>query len=195
MLPGVLLSGSVLFSLTAFWLWRNVRAADQQTRRALLTSPGSGYLWALAGCLTKFVDDTLLPAANGKGLRELELRYREHQDPYRTVGELLDDLARKALSGPTLPVDALVKGTYQAGYTLGIPLPRLDPVLAVLIEAAKAAPSSRPIARVATVAPGDLVEARTMVAVNFGPRVLYPLGVICYDAKDQVLSRARVICA
>jgi hypothetical protein len=94
-----------------------------------------------------------------------------------------------------LPFDALVKATYQLSYTLAIPLPRLDPGLQVLIEAMQARLAARPVVRVQKIAPGDLVEGRAMVPLNYCPRVLYPMGLITYDREGKVLSPGRVLCA
>jgi hypothetical protein len=186
---------TILLSLVALLLFRRLGSARRQMRQALLGPPYHPYLKALAGCLEAAIDDCLLTSGGAGGLGDLELRFREYQDPYRTVANLLDDVRRKVRVENDLPLDDLVKATYQLSYTLGIALDRLDPCLGVLIAAMKTGSGTRPVARVQTIGPGELVDTRTMVPLNYGSRVLYPLGVIAFDGEDRVLSRGRVICS
>jgi hypothetical protein len=176
-------------------LYRNLAAAQRQVQETLLPSAGHAFLATLAQCLTRAIDETLLPSRGPQGFRDLQVRYCDHQDCYHTVAELLAELGRLARSGPPLPVDALVKGAYQLSYTLDLPLPHVEPCLDELIEALKAASTARRVARVRLIRPGDLVdETMQPASYNYGMRVLYPLGVVAYDANGAVLMRARVLC-
>jgi hypothetical protein len=176
----------------AVLLWRRVNGACTQARQTLTQGgPATPYLSALAKCVERSLDDTLAGGANG--LQGIDVLHREHQDPYRTVAELLADVAQKARA-PAIPFDALIKATYQLSSALSIPLDRIEPCLVLLIEAMQTA-SARPIVRVQRIAPGDLVDTKTMVPLNYGPRVAYPLGVTTFDADGKVLSKARVICS
>jgi hypothetical protein len=192
---GLILS-SILMVAVAILLFLRINGACRDGRGALLNGGhATPYLEALACCLERCLDDSLLSSAGAGGLRQMELRYREHHDPYRTVPELLADIGCKARSQCNIPFDALFKATYQLSYTLAIPFDHLEPCLDALIRAMRIAATVQPIARVQKVGPGEPVDMKTMVPLNYGTRVVYPLGVITFDSEGKVLSRARVICS
>lgn len=195
MLYSLFALSSVLFSVTAFLLLRNLANAERQIRQALLPSTNHAYIRALNHTLSEFVNESLLPVCGRDGLRNLELRHRDHHDPYRTIGELLERVSGLVQAEGSQQVETLVKATYQIGYTFNLSPNRFQSCLAVLVEMLKTRPSEHPIASVRTISPGDLVDARTMIVVGYGPRVLYPLGVIAYDATGNIVTRAQVICS
>jgi hypothetical protein len=196
MLDASVILSSLLLATVAGVLYRRVNGACRDGVRVLLDGrPATPYLDALARCLRRCLDDSLLTSVSVGGLQQMELRYREHHDPYQTVTELLADISNKARSEGNVPFDALFKATYQLSYTLSIPLEQLRPCLNALIKAMQRAPSGQSIARVQMIDTGEPVNTKTMVPLNYGPRVVYPLGVITLDSEGKVLSRARVICS
>jgi hypothetical protein len=185
----------LLVTATALvYLWR-LAAARRKVRRLLLQVPRHPFLTSLARCLARGIDEDLLVGAGARSLGTLKLRYREHQDPYHNLEELLQEVGRLTRSEGNVPFEALLKATYQLSYTLDIPLNRLDPCLDLLIDAMKQHPWPSPFAKAQRIAPGDPVDLRTMLPLNFGSRVAYPLGLTIYDQQGKVLSRGRVICA
>src|SRR5689334_2885483 len=128
-------ASSSLLAVVAAWLWRRINGACAEARRALgAGGPSTPYLDALARCVEHAVDHSLLADAGAGGLRGVELRYREHQDPYRSVADLLADIGRQARGEGEGRFDGLIKVTYQLSYTLGIPLGRLGPCLDLLVR-------------------------------------------------------------
>jgi hypothetical protein len=110
----------------------------------------------------------------------------------------MDEVAKKTRGKEDISLDELVKlvrWTYQLSYTLAISLDRLDPCLEVLIAAFKKSQVANPVARVEKVYPGDPVHPATMEQVGYGLRVVYPLGLILYDAAGGVVRRACVLCS
>lgn len=183
----------LLLTATALvYVWR-LAAAKRQVRQLLLQQPRHPFLTALARCPARVIEDHLLVNSGALGLRGLKLRHREHQDRYHTVEELLQEICQLTRGGGN--VDALIKATYQLSYTLDIPLDRLNACLDLLLDAMRQHFSPRPIAAVQKIFPGEQVDSRTMLPLNFGARVAYPLGVTLYDEEGKVLNRARVICA
>ncbi len=185
----------LLLTATALVYVGRLALAKRMARRLLLQEPRHPFLTSLARCLARAIDDNLLVSGGALGLSVLKLRYREHQDRYHTVEGLLQEVCQLARGGGSVPFEALIKATYQLSYTFDIPLGRLDPCLDLLIGAMKHPSLPRPIAHAQKIAPGEQVDARTMLPLNFGPRVAYPLGMTLYDEDGRVLSRARVICS
>jgi len=197
----------LLLTATALVYVGRLAAAKRKARRLLLQAPRHPFLTALYRCLARAIGDNLLVNGGALGLGALKLRYREHQDRYHTLEQLLQEVCQltrgpSPLSplpvgegkGVRVPFEALVKATYQLSYTLDIPLDRLNPCLDLLIDAMKQQSLPRPMGKAQKIAPGDVVDSRTMLPLNFGPRVAYPLGLTICDQEGKVLSRARVIC-
>lgn len=194
-MASIFLTWLLLTATALLYVWR-LAAARRTARRLLLQTPRHPFLALLARCVARAIDDNLLINGGARGLGALKLRYREHQDRYHSLEELLREICQLARGGGNVPFEALIKATYQLSYTLDIPLDRLNPCLDLVIDAIKKQqPLPRPIARAQKIAPGDQVDSRTMLPLNFGPRVAYPLGLTLYDPEGKVLSRGRVICS
>lgn len=79
--------------------------------------------------------------------------------------------------------------------SLELPASAVDALIAPQVKSLERGTiTGQRVARVATVAPGDLVDHRTMRPLNMGSRVKQPLGVVLFDADQKVLSRAKVWC-
>jgi hypothetical protein len=141
------------------------------------------------------MDTGLLAEAGAGGLAEVEVRSREVRDPYRTLGELLDWLAKESSATGYTEVNAVIKAVYQLGHALGAREPDvqhcLEPLL-LRLKACKVGDSA--IARVEYVRSGVLLDSKTMAALSYGARVTQPLGVIVFDAAGKVLGKAKVLC-
>jgi hypothetical protein len=192
----VLIISLAMVSIAACLWVRLVRAA-REARRALFGTRGRDpYIMALSAFVYCAIDTSLLRDVGQTGLAELELRFREHDDPYRNVMELLVFLGERARADSQPDLDSLVKATYQLSAALQYPLVALSPSLRVLIaRLCQTTLAGVPVAKVQLVAPGDLVDTGTMIQLTYGARVSYPLGMIAYDAGGRVLSRAKVCCA
>lgn len=193
MLYLVILSTSGLVAV-AVVLWWRVQSNCQEARQKLTKGEITPYLDSLAQCVQDALDESLL--VEPPGLVSLLLRFREHQDPYTNLAEILVDIAQRARTGQDGQYEALIKATYQVGYTLNIPLTRLDRCLDELVKGLQSVKASRPIVFVQRISPGELVDARTMVPLNYGSHhVVYPMGVVAFDAEGKVVSRARILCS
>jgi hypothetical protein len=191
---GLFILGSFGTSVLAFILFMRLRRGAATVRCTLSKARGDRFLDALATCVQTALDEDLpTTPLDEAGIETLELRYREPLDPYETVSELLAYVAQKGAPDQCFPMDAFIKATYQIGYTLDIPLTRLDACLRIAIDEMKrnAGPS---IARIRAIEPGEMADAQTMVPLVPGQRVLYPLGVIAYDQDDKIVSRGKVLC-
>ena len=141
------------------------------------------------------LDAGLLSEAGPGGLADVEVRSREQRDPYRTVAELIDWLARQA-AGTTYPeISGIIKGVYQLGNALRAPDGAVRDCLEPLIARVKAANvGGSPVARVECVRQGAMLDPGTMAPLNYGARVTQPLGVLVYDSDGKVLGKAKVLC-
>ena len=173
MIQLALLSCFFLFA-AAFLLWDRVTKGAAQVRES-----------EFASALERRVDRDLL-----RDWRGVPVRHREATDPYRTVGELLDELARMSCT-TLVEHQRRIKALYQLQDALDLPE---TPLAAALVELRDARFMSRPIGSVETIRPGQLVDRRSMWPLTRGARVRQPLGVIVRDADGRVVSKAKVVC-
>lgn len=149
----------------------------------------------LAKLLDRAIDTSLLTRAASKGLADLALRYREHQDPYENLAELVNHILQTATANRFTELVQLVKALYQLQYTLDLPLADLDDCLAVLLERLQDDVfMGKPIGRVEKVSPG-LLDQSTMMPLTHGTHVRQPLGTIVFARDGKVLSKAKVLCS
>ena len=126
---------------------------------------------------------------------QLELAYREHQDPYQNLAELLRWIAENAATEKQAQLEEIIKAIGQLGYTLHLPAPALEACLHPFAGRLRRTLSQgKGEVMIVYVHPGELIETSRMMPLGFGSRVQYPLGVIVQDATGRVLSKARVLC-
>jgi hypothetical protein len=118
------------------------------------------------------------------GVRGLDVLHREAHDPYRTVGDLLDQLPE--IDEPNRRLKALYQLHGALDFDAGTLRPDIDAIVGTEVLGEK-------IARVETIEPGTLVDRSTMRPLGPGSSVRQPLGVIAYDADDRVLAKAKVV--
>lgn len=142
------------------------------------------------------IDDSLLPQAGQAGLADIEIHFREFQDPYRNLDELLNQVA-KTVNGKELgDVNQFIKNLFQIQSSLGIPFSELNTGLRILeARLTASAGSGKSIARIEIVLPGALLDTKKMMAINNGTHVKQPLGVVAVDRDGKILNKAKVICA
>jgi hypothetical protein len=141
------------------------------------------------------IDSSLLTEAGPGGLADVAVRSRESQDPYRTVADLTDWLARQSSATGYPEVCGLVKGVYQLANTLRAPQAEVRHCLEPLIARVRATKvGGIPVARVECITPGTMLDPGTMAPLNYGARVSQPLGVLVYDAGGKVIGKAKVLC-
>lgn len=190
----------VLMSLALGWisatlLWRLHTAAAPIAKEA-----GQGDGADFGACFARFldhaVDASLAPEAGANGMAGLELRFREPQDPSRTVGELASRISAAKGAVELQSVVNLLKSLYQLQYTLQAPAEELNECLGVLSERLKSSSlSPRPVGRVEVISTGALLDRNRMMPLNNGTHVAQPFGAIIFDREGKVLSKAKVLCS
>jgi hypothetical protein len=189
-------SCSVLSGVVAFVLLRRlwIAARDGRDRLKPAATPDD-FPDRVVRLLRNGLDASLLPGAGPGGLADVEVRAREPRDPYRTVAELVDWLARESPAKTYAEVNGIIKGVYQLGHSLRSPEDEVRHSLEPLIARVKACNvGGSPIARVEWVRPGTILDPGTMAPLNYGARVTQPLGVLVYDSAGKVLGKAKVLC-
>ncbi|MEW6741937.1 MAG: hypothetical protein AB1486_04180 [Planctomycetota bacterium] len=181
----------LLFS-ASLHLWARLAQVSSEVRTG---KEYAGIPGGVREAIAEVIDEGLLPAANGWGLKSLAVEYREAHDRFSTVAQLLSLVASEVKEITPTEAQDLAKHLYQLQQTLGIPVARMNLVLQHLLAPLDGASYlGRPISRVVTMAPGTLVDRQTMWPLSSGTRVIQPLGVILFDADDRVISRAKVLC-
>ncbi|MFO0980843.1 MAG: hypothetical protein U1E76_03675 [Planctomycetota bacterium] len=184
MLPVLTLLSFVLFAASCL-LWLRLGLASARLEPC---SP-------LRAVIAHAVDEQLLPDGRRAGLADMILPFREAHDRFAHVQELIDHLDGGALSASTADHEQILKHLYQLQAALSLSGAALDGLLApVLASVARSSVMGQRVARVLTIAAGDLVDLRTMRPLNMGSRVKQPLGVVLLDKDGKVLSRAKVWC-
>ena len=97
----IFLTWLLLTATALVYVWR-LAAAKRKVRRLLLQAPRQPFLTSLARCLARAIDDNLLVNGGAPGLGGLKLRYREHQDRYQTLEELLREICQLTRGPSTL---------------------------------------------------------------------------------------------
>jgi hypothetical protein len=189
-------TSSVLSGVVAFVLLRRLWSAARDGRDRLKPAAASDdFPDRVIRLLRTSIDTGLLASAGPGGLRDVEVRAREPRDPYRSVAELVDWLARESPAKNYAELSGIIKGVYQLGHSLRSPEAEvrhsLEPLVA-RIKACNVGGSS--IARVEWVRPGAILDPGTMAPLNYGARVTQPLGVLVYDGSGKVLGKAKVLC-
>ena len=142
------------------------------------------------------IDESLMPALRQPDPALIELTHREHQDPYRTLADVLTWIRQNSEVEKQAPLEDIIKAICQVGYTLGQPGSTLETCLQPFADRLQRllAPSRGEV-KIVYVQPGELIETSRMMPLSYGSRVQYPLGVVVLDASGQVLSKARVLAA
>jgi hypothetical protein len=151
-----------------------------------------GLRHKLAELIQRTIDATLLAGTGKAGLADIDVPCREFNDPYRNLDELLGQL-RKTINSPlSADVNQQIKYVFQIQSSLGIQFSGIHGVLRILESRLRAGAGSA--AAIEIVAPGMLLDAKKMLAINNGTHVKQPLGVVVLDAAGRILSKARVVC-
>ena len=178
-----LVAAAIQFA-AAFWLWDRVQAAT----RAAATLPS-----ALTPAVDGWIDRTLLPDASDTGWGGLPVPFRQTDDRYRTMGELVDALPALRTGRDVRGIESHIRALQQLRAVLG------DEDGALLGEAvgrlAKCTVVDVPVASVERIEPGELVDPARMRALTPGARVRWSLGLVVRDVDGAILRRADVICA
>jgi hypothetical protein len=178
-------------------LFYRLSGATVDLKRSFQHLPAGGELVAaLHQVIDQAVDRSLLVGAGQGGWADIELRFREHQDPYRTTAELLEHIARSCQTTKFNEVIHLIKMIYQLQYTLEISAGELESCFNGLIARLRATSSGgKSIGRIDFVTPGMLLDTHTMMYLSNGTHVLQPLGFVIYDLEKKVVSKAKVLCS
>jgi hypothetical protein len=187
---------AVLIAAAAFVLLLRLWNADKESRARLQAASAPDNFPARVVSLVRVsLDSNLLPEAGPGGLADVGVRSRESQDPYRTVAELIEWLARESAATGYAEVSGVIKGVYQLGHTLRAPEAEVRHCLQPLLARVKAAKvGGSEVGRVECVSTGAILDPGTMAPLNYGARVTQPLGVLVYDSGGKVLGKAKVLC-
>ena len=196
MLVLAILLFSLLAGVSGILLLR-LLTAQRNIRRSIWTALGNGpFSRQLFRLIVRGMDKSLLLQAREGGLADVKVRLLEHFDSYRSVGELLMfQLNAIQRSGFDDRLNA-IKTLYQLQDALRLLPVDVEECLHELMSRLKSTEfAGKPIAHVKTVAPGVLLDQRTMFPLDFGSQVKQPLGVIVFAQDGKVLSKAKVFCA
>jgi hypothetical protein len=172
---------------------RTIRAAQ-----ILLRGEGScpTSLLPLERLVSTAFDTSLTPTLRQPDPARLELTHREYHDPYQDLAGLLSWVRQNADTENPSVLEEVIKAICQLAFTLQQPGPALEVCLAPFANRLRQLlGKDRGEGKVVYVQPGELIETGRMMPLNYGSRVMYPLGVIVLDAAGRVLSKARVLSA
>jgi hypothetical protein len=145
--------------------------------------------------LLNALDEDIFPVIDSKGLKGIELKYRDKTDAYHNLDDLLQWLVRFPKPEKLNQSDELIKALYQLQYTLSLSTNSMNTIInTVSSDLQDMKVLSDTIAKVKIVNIGEIVDRKTMIPLTYGSRVQQPLGVICFNAQGKVLSKAKVLC-
>jgi hypothetical protein len=176
-------------------VWR-LRSANEAVRRLFSNAAADPLTQAVCRALDVAVDSDLLATAGPAHLAEVEVRFREHCTPYRTVLELVGQMEPLIRATSYTDLHKLIEMLYQLQMTFALPPAKIEAALNLLMDRlTQATTSSGQVGRIEMVAPGTLLDPSRMLYVTAGTHVQQPLGVIVYDKGGKVISKARVLCS
>jgi hypothetical protein len=152
----------------------------------------------LVNALQKYCDATILselaPEATHRGLASIDVRYRDHQDRFQTIGELIREISSKVNSQNYAGLIELVKMFYKLEYALDAQPELGDQVLKILQYRLEKNKSSRTIGSIQRVHRGQRCDTQIMSPVRNGSHVEQPLGFVIYTTDMKLMHKAEVIC-
>jgi hypothetical protein len=176
-------------------LWR-LWSANKAVRQVFAHAIADPLAQALCHALEATIDGDLLAAAGPAHLAEVEVRFREHRTPYRTVLELVSQMEPLVRATTYADLIRLIEMLYQLQMTLTPPPAEMEAALNLLTDRlTQATTSNGPVGRVEVLTPGALLDPSRMLYVTAGTHVQQPLGVVVYDKGGRVISKARVLCS
>lgn len=173
-------------------LGQRIAAAEREAAGAC-----AGSNDALAGMLREYcrgvIAAGLLAAATAPGFTKTRVRYRDHNERFTTVGELLQAMEPKLGSSSYADILQLVRLFYQLDYTLGPAPDRYGCILTELERRLVANNGSRDVGRVERLARGQRCDPQKMTLLRSGSHVEQPLGFVVYSPDGEVMNRAEVL--
>ena len=193
-MTAVALCSWIVLLAAALMLASRIGAAQQRVR-TLVFSDQEGEALPLADVVCAHVDATIVGNVDHAGLSAVPIPFRESQDPYRTVDDLLAWLVRQEPTTTLKDHERRVRAVYHLAAALALPPHATQRILSPVIDDLRAARyMDRPVGDVSLVTRNALVDRRTMWPMTAGTRVRQPLGVVVKDTEGTVVSKARVAC-
>lgn len=184
-------AGIGAFALHA--LGRRLRTAEEELA-AIWNGPGDGELRvAVRAYCQSGIETDLLAVATSRGIASIPVRYRSHHDRYRTVGELMKEMAGKSGSRSYVDLIRMIRWFYQLDYSVGASPKQRDRVLA-LLERMLAANATQEVGRIERVKIGQRCDPQVMMPVSNGLHVEQPFGFVVYSRAGGLMSKAEVLC-
>lgn len=171
-----------------------IDAAEDEAAGAWSGHVGTDLGRAFRDYCTAAVAANLLPAASRPGLAALPVRYRDHNDKFTTVGDLMREMAAKCGSQSYGDLARLVRLFYQLEYSLDAGPELGERVLGVLQRCLEANDGTRKVGHIERVKRGQRCDTQTMTPVRSGSHVEQPLGFIVYSPDKKVIGKAEVLC-
>lgn len=153
-----------------------------------LTGRSSRFLDLLRRTLEDLIDRDLLADAGPGGIAAVPIPFRELHDPSDIAG-ILQEIARKAESRDREDLVDLIKYLYILQYSLGVPIAEFDGCVREVVARLEGIGLNVTIPR-----EGELLDAKTMFALEMGGRVKQPMGVTLRDKSGKVISKGKVLC-
>jgi hypothetical protein len=175
MIPIVI--GSGLAAYAFYVLGERLAAAEREASSACAGSNDTLAILLREYCRGVVAGD-MLAATTGLGFMETRVRYRDHNDRFTTVGELLRTMEPKLGSSSYSDILQLVRLFYQLDYTLGPAPERCGGILNEFERRLIANDGTRDVGRVERLARGQRCDPQKMTLVRSGSHVDQPLGFV-----------------
>jgi len=171
-----------------------VDAAEDEVTKAWGGHVGTDLGRAFRDYCQAAVAVDLLPSATRPGIAMLPVRYRDHNDKFTTVGDLMKEMAAKSGSQSYGDLTRLVRLFYQLEYSLDASPELGERVLGLLERRLEENDGTRKVGQIERVKRGQRCDTQTMTPVRSGSHVEQPLGFIVYSPEKRVMGKAEVLC-
>lgn len=188
---------AILSGLSGFLLYvleRRISATEDEVAKAWNGHVETDLGRTLRNYCQSAIAVDLLPTATCLDLGSMPVRYRDHNDKFMNVSELLNEMASKCGSQSYSDLARLVRLFYQLEYSLDAS-PELGAIVLGLLERQlEANDGTKKIGRIERVKRGQRCDVQTMTPVRSGSHVEQPLGFIVYSPEKKVIGKAEVLC-
>lgn len=188
----IVLSGVVCF-LTLVLYFRLQKASSIVSRSKSRKDTASYFEVALGRFLAEAIDANILAQCGGKGLTDLDVRFKEAHDRFQNVEQLVQTILDCIPDSKTQNLVQLAKYLYQLQYSLAVPVSSVRECVNVVSGRLSGSDSDQGI-QIRLVQEGELVDMKYMFPLNSGSRVYQPLGIIIQDLDGKVVNKAKVLC-
>ena len=188
------LSGFVVSAALFYMLCRRIELIEKEIEVFTCKSSDPNLGVAFRKYFNSAILAELAPTATCQGLSSIPVRYRDQQDGFRSIGDLIYEIGSKSDSNTFMDSIELIKMFYKLEYSLPAQAELCDEMIGLLQHRLMNNSRSRVIGSIERIDRGRRCDTQVMNPVRSGSHVEQPLGFAIYTSENKIMHKAEVIC-